>query len=122
MREVYVWMLDELLGRRPSTIKVPGRYGGYVRVAVETNPEWYRELCESHKSARGRFPKPRTIIRRCDVLRALVLLADGQRVETTYAERIRAVARKYRQAILAERNSRKSHEDHEAEMTLLPEF
>jgi hypothetical protein len=39
MREVYRWMLDELLGRRPETVKVPGREGGYIRVPVETNPE-----------------------------------------------------------------------------------
>lgn len=103
MLEVYRWMLDELLGRRPLTIKVPGCDGGYVRVPVEINAEWYRELCESHKSRSRRFPKQRTIIRRCDVLRALVLLADGQKVETLSAERIKDVAKKYRDVILAEK-------------------
>jgi hypothetical protein len=99
MREVYRWMLDELLGRRPHTIKVPGREGGYIRVPVETNPEWYRELCEGHKSRSRRFPKLRTVIRRRHVLQALVLLADGQKVDTVYAERIKAVAEKYRDVI-----------------------
>lgn len=122
MREVYRWMLNELLGRRPETIKVPGRYGGYVRVAVETNPEWYRELCENHKSRSRRFPKPRTMIRRCDVLRALVLLADGQQPGTLYAERITAVAKKYKEAIFASRSGRKGDAEHEAEMAAFGKF
>ena len=104
MQEVYTWMLNELLGQRPVTLKVPSPQGGCVRVAVETNPEWYRELCENNKVVRRRYPKLRTVIRRCDVLRGLVLLADGQKIETAYAERIKEVARKYRD-IIAERNT-----------------
>lgn len=121
-REMYCWMLNELLGRRPHTIKVPGRDGGYVRVAVETNPEWYRDLCQKHMSRSRRFPKPRTVIRRCHVLRALVLLADGQKAHTTYAERIKSIAREYHAAGLTERDNRKSEAEHEIEWHCLPEF
>jgi len=117
MQQVYRWMLDELLGRKPETIKCPGREGGYVRVPVEQNPEWYRQLCERHKSPRNGYPKPRTILRRKGVLRALVLLADGQKVETTYAERIKDVAEAYRERI-ADAHSK----EYDAEMAGMGEF
>jgi hypothetical protein len=41
----------------------------------------------------------RTKIKRCDVLRALVLLADGGKPKAEYAKRIEEVAVKYRHVI-----------------------
>ena len=122
MQDVYLWMLEELRSAYPQTVKVPGRYGGYVRVAVEQNPEWYRQLCERHKQPRRRYPKPRTIIRRVHVLRVLESLASGVHLDGLYAERIRSVAADFYDVVMDQMQNMKSQAEHEAELATLPEF
>jgi|GEM_PF-2676617 len=80
-------LFDELESHFPETCKVPGRFGGYVRVAVQQNCEWYRRLCRKHLASRKRYPKPRTIIRRCHTLAALKRIAAGN-AEGVCAERL----------------------------------
>ena len=92
MNEIYTWMLEELRASYPVTVKVPSQQGGYIRVAVSTNPEWYRELCKRHQGPRtGRYSRPRTIIRRWLVLKTLNKLIAGDE-RGVYAKRIKAVA------------------------------
>ena len=122
MREIYQLMFEELQSTRPHTVKIIGRHGNYVRVAMERNPEWYRALCERYKSSRRNYPKPRTIIRREDVLRTLSRLANCLPCKGVYAERIRDVANDYCNAILAIKRNVKSDEKYRAEMALLPAF
>jgi len=79
-------ILRELLESSfPETAKVPGREGGYVRVAVSVNTEWYRRFCATHARLRGR--KIRTIIKRCHTIRALRRLEAGN-FSGVYAERL----------------------------------
>jgi hypothetical protein len=87
MEAVLQYMLDELESRYPETIKVPTDSGGYVRVPVQQNAEWYRYLCRRNTVSRRRYPKPRTIIRRCHTIAALRRMLRGDR-ETVYAQRI----------------------------------
>jgi hypothetical protein len=87
-RSAALLLLEELESSWPETCKVPGRYGGYIRVPVSTNCEWYRRLCRRYLSRRRRYPKPRTIIKRCHTIIALKRIAAGNQVGV-YAERLR---------------------------------
>lgn len=79
-------MLRELLESSfPETIKVPGREGGYVRVPVSVNTEWYRRFCADYETMRGR--KMRTIIKRCHTIQALRRMGAGN-FAGVYAERL----------------------------------
>lgn len=69
---------EELRGRRLEVCKVPGRDGeGFVRAVIVTNPEWYSWICEQHVRPRRRYPRPRTVIRRAELLRILDRMAAG---------------------------------------------
>lgn len=87
MKSVFQLMLNELLSSYPETIKIPSVHGGYVRVAVAVNAEWYRWFCKRHLRGRRRYPKPRTIIKRRDTIRALRRLICGN-YRGVYAERL----------------------------------
>lgn len=87
MRDVFLMMKEELESSYPETIKIPGREGGYVRCPVSVNAEWYHHFCEQFKASRRRYPKPRTIIKRGHVLKALDRLANGN-TDGVYAERL----------------------------------
>jgi len=85
-------MLRELLESSfPETAKVPGRDGGYVRVPVSVNTEWYRQFCARHETLRGR--KMRTIIKRCHTIRALQRIEAGD-CKGEYAKRLKPFLRK----------------------------
>jgi len=100
MKDIYRHMLEELESVRPHTIKVPGRHGGYIRVPCVRNPEWYRDLCGRHQAYRinRRYRRPRTIIRRCDVVSYLKRLIEGDE-SGEYARRVIEVALEYSEAI-----------------------
>ena len=87
MRGVFAMMLEELQSSYPETVKVPSRHGGYIRVPVSVNADWYRRFCSKFKSSRRRYPKPRTIIKRRDTIAALERLLSG-RDHGIYAERL----------------------------------
>jgi len=70
-------MLEELDAGWLGVAKVRGRYGGYVRVTVSVNAEWYQRFCARYMASRRRYPKPRTVIKRCHTRAALVKLANG---------------------------------------------
>ncbi len=70
-------LLDELDAGRLEVCKVRGREGGYIRVVVEVNAEWYRQFCRQWEAPRRRYPKPRTIIKRCHTRRGLEKIANG---------------------------------------------
>jgi hypothetical protein len=80
-------ILRELLESSfPETAKVPGREGGYIRVPVSVNTEWYRRFCANHERWRGR--KTRTIIKRCHTIAALKRMEAGN-FNGVYAERLK---------------------------------
>ncbi len=117
MIDIFQWMLEELEGSYPVTVKVPSQQGGYIRVPVSKNPEWYSELCKRHIKQRvTRFRKPRTIIKRRDTLAALRRLIEGDD-SGVYAERILEVANEFASAI--KRAMRKARQKVEYN---LPEF
>ena len=90
-------MLDELRSFKLEVIKVPSRDGGYIRLAVCTNCEWYREFCGNHtKYRRGRH---RTYIKRCHTIAALQRMIDGD-ITTTYAKRLEQVIYDYREVYI----------------------
>lgn len=80
-------MLEELQIERLNVCKVRSQ-DGFIRVAVAQNPPWYQRLCADYVGTRRRFPRPRTIIKRKDTLRTLSQLANGDRRETLYQERL----------------------------------
>lgn len=80
-------LLEELLSSGLEVIKVPGREGGYIRVPVSVNCEWYRRFCRTLQRGRRRYPKPRTIIKRCHTVAALKRLMRGND-KSAYAERL----------------------------------
>jgi hypothetical protein len=90
-------MREELLESRLEVALVPSRdpqtaaRGGRIRVAVQQNPEWYRELCAGHPSnRRGKRALFQTRIKRQLTLKALALIAQGKPAGV-YAERLRVV-------------------------------
>lgn len=77
VRECARQFLEELDAGRLEVMKVPGSDGGYIRIPIEVNAEWYRRFCSQFETSRRRYPKPRTIIKRCHTRRALEKLANG---------------------------------------------
>lgn len=121
--QVYEYMLDLFLQHRLTVVKVPGRHGGYVRIAVEQNADWYKRLCESHMRTRKRYRKSRTIIRRQHVVATLEKLASGITVRGVYAERIKSAhadLMEHVTRIIAD--STKDAQTHAAELASLPAF
>jgi hypothetical protein len=79
VRDVAARMLEEeeLDGGWLEVCKVANN-GGYIRVPVPVNAEWYRRFCRKYLRSRRRYPKPRTIIRRAGVRAALQRIIDGR--------------------------------------------
>ena len=70
-RELARRYLDELDEGYLEVCKVPSRDGGYIRICMSVNAEWYRAFCKRNMIGRKRYPKPRTIIKRCLTRNAL---------------------------------------------------
>ena len=87
MRDIFAVMAEELEGSWLEVCKIPSRHGGYIRVPVSVNAEWYQKFCGRHLSRRRRYPKYRTIIKRRDTLNALRRLQSGN-YKGVYAERL----------------------------------
>lgn len=87
MRDVFAMMAEELQGSYLEVVKVPSVYGGYIRVPVSVNAEWYQAFCRRYTAGRRKYPKSRTIIKRQDTLRALARLQAGNH-RGVYAERL----------------------------------
>jgi len=78
-------MLDELRSFKLEVIKIPSRDGGYIRLVVCANCEWYREFCSNYtKFRRGR---DRTYIKRCHTIIALQRMINGD-ITSEYARRL----------------------------------
>lgn len=87
-RDAARWLLEELESSRLEVCKVPGREGGYVRVCVSVNAEWYRGFCGDWvRPRRRRYRRPRTIIKRCHTVRALQRIVGGN-PRGVYCERL----------------------------------
>lgn len=84
------WMLQELLDHRLESCVLPSKFGGYYRVLISQNCEWYQELCRRHEYPRKRYPKPRTMIRRRETIAALRRMIKGD-YTGVYADRIFSV-------------------------------
>lgn len=87
MRDVFAMMAEELEGSYLEVVKIPSQRGGYIRVAVSVNAEWYSAFCRRYMNSRRRYPKYRTIIKRLDTLNALRRLQAGNH-KGVYAERL----------------------------------
>lgn len=79
-------MLEELELMRLHVIKKKTD-SGYIRVAIATNPQWYRVFCREHSRPRRGYSKLKTYVKRCWTMRALQRIIDGQR-EGTYVQRL----------------------------------
>lgn len=96
MKEAYQLMYDELdstmleVGLAPAPD--PQHCGHMIRVVMDRNPKWYRELCERYPSTRK--GKVRTKIKRGCTLRVLGRLARGEPVSSEYAGDFKVIARK----------------------------
>lgn len=79
--EVFQLMLEDLVSHSLSVGLVPNREGdGYVRVVVDRNCRWYRELCSSFVSGRKKKRKRSkhdTMIKRRIVIRTLERMIGG---------------------------------------------
>lgn len=82
-------MLEELRQLKLEVCKIKTN-DGYIRVPICSNPDWYSKLCDGYLKSRKRYPKMRTIIKRCDTIRLLERISSGiQNEDTAYAQRIR---------------------------------
>ena len=90
------YMLDELEAGWLEVAKVPSRHGGYVRVCVSVNCEWYSAFCRAHEGYRRqrRWRKARTIIKRSHTIAALKRIMAGE-VDSVYAERLEPFIREH---------------------------
>lgn len=82
-------MLDELQAGWLEVCKVPSQHGGYIRVPVSVNAEWYSRFCRRFLRSRRRYPKIRTFIKRCHAVRALEKIANGCMEDGVYVGRLR---------------------------------
>lgn len=89
MRQIAWYMLDELLASRLEVVKV-----GTLRAVQSENAGWYREFCAAFKQPRKKYPRPRTIIKRCHTVRALRRIVDGDS-GTVYADRLMSFVEDY---------------------------
>lgn len=90
------YMLREMSEQKLQVKKRPTDTG-YVRDVISHNPWWYSELCEAHKNVRtnGRWKRPRTFIKRVQVVRSLRRIASGHHVTGVYADRLRVSMASY---------------------------
>lgn len=93
-------MLDELeagaLEVQLAPAPRPAHEGHCIRVIANLNARWYRDFCAEHLSARlRRNPRPDTIIRRRDTIRALRAMIAGRSTGPIYAARLTDAARSY---------------------------
>lgn len=93
-------MLDELESARLDVHLAPAphprRELHCVRIVASRNPTWYRQLCAAHLSQRvRRNPRPDTLIRRRETLRALRRMIAGRSDVGIYGPRLLDVARAY---------------------------
>lgn len=87
-------LLEELRQNRLEVGVARLAGGGGIRVVISCNAAWYRELCGQYLGTRGqrgsRFRRPRTVIRRCSVVRCLErFLAGRHDPHGVYWQRIR---------------------------------
>ncbi len=87
-------MLEELQSHCLIVIKVQKENGGWIRVCLDVNPPWYRDFCASYQRSRRRYPKSRTIIKRCCTINALKRLAAGKK-NGIYIERLLPFVEEY---------------------------
>lgn len=80
-------LLEELQSHWLEVCKIESRHGGYIRVPVSVNAEWYRRFCRKYQSSRHKYPKLRTIIRRETTINALRRIMRGD-LSGVYAERL----------------------------------
>ena len=99
LKDAYNCMLMELEANRLEVILVPSRVpecaadGGKIRVPVSQNVEWYRELC-SHYPVPSSRKKPRTTVKRQEVIRVLSRLKSEKETKSKYKDYLEEVALK----------------------------
>ncbi len=91
IEEAAWWMLQELESQHLEVI-----CDGNLRIVVSENPKWYQQLCVCYMKSRKRYPKLRTYIKRCHVMRTLKDIAYGKNPMTVYASRLESIIENYR--------------------------
>jgi len=81
-------LLEELESGWLEVCKCPSQQGGYIRVPVSVNAEWYRRFCKQFERPRRRYPKLRTIIKRCHTVTALGKIIAGVEDDGVYVGRL----------------------------------
>ena len=77
----------------PSRLPECAADGGKIRVAVSQNVEWYRRLCSDYPVPSSR-KKPRTTVKRQEVVRVLSRLASGKETRSKYKDFLEETALK----------------------------
>ena len=103
-------MIAELEAAQLEVVLVPCRRwvceGGYVRVAVSRNCDWYRRFCALHGSDRVRRNALHdTRIKRRAVVRVLARLIAGRPTRSKYAAELFALAERHEERAGAARNN-----------------
>lgn len=101
LREEFEEMLNELESSCLEVVLVPHKNppneGAMLRVAVNKNPKWYSDLCNSYvrqKPSRGHNSRlPHTYINRASILRSLKRLVRGGYKRGVTADRLLVVAK-----------------------------
>lgn len=91
-------LLDELDSGCLTVAKIPSVHGGYVRVPTSINAPWYSAFCKEYMTTRRRYPKPRTLIRRCHARKALERIIAGT-TEGVYIERLLEFMERWRHTV-----------------------
>lgn len=98
-------MRDEMEYRRLEVILIPSKNhecairGGCIRVAINTNPEWYQELCSSYpRPDCKKWYKTRTIIKRANIIKLLDRLLAGQKINSKYEQDLNNIVDKIKKS------------------------
>lgn len=84
-------MLHELRDNHLKVVLVPQRdpanIGACIRMAVEFNCDWYRELCSAFESKTcNKYNKFKTKVKRKHIENILVRMLSGKNVNSMYAD------------------------------------
>ena len=80
-------MLDDLSHNRLCVIKIR-KDDTWVRLPIESNPDWYSKFCNEYMKKRKRYRKLRTFIKRRHVISALYKILNDSNIITPYINRL----------------------------------
>lgn len=102
LQQAFEFMYYDLLSNKPDVYLTPSVKLDYgcIRNVATINPKWYSEFCASYPRIENRKKnKPRTIIKRIEILRKLSRLKDGKPVKSKYLDHLKDIAEGIREAM-----------------------